>query len=131
MPEKPLVLLYQLVELMKVLVDQLREKCLEERVDPVNPHHSSQQEKQGDAAAGGDKAAGEKAAGAEKPQTLLPSNSARGISSSRYSSLASSPDDWRLDDSKPCSGERLLLMFDRCENGSLFFLTLDPRTGKC
>jgi inositol hexakisphosphate/diphosphoinositol-pentakisphosphate kinase len=123
MPEKPLVLLYQLVELMKIQVDQLREKCLEERVDPVNLHHashSSQQEKQGEAAAGGDKAAGEKGAGGEKPQTLMPSNSTRGISSSRYSSLASSPDDWRLDDSKPCSGERLLLMFDRCGSGCLF-----------
>jgi hypothetical protein len=109
MPEKPLVLLFQLVELMKVLVDQLREKCLEERVEAA-PHHASA-EKQQEADKAGDKAAagGDKAAGG-----LQPSTSARGISSSRYSSLASAPDDWRLDESKPCSGERLLLMFDRC-----------------
>lgn len=116
MPEKPLVLLFQLVELMKVLVDQLREKCLEERVEAA-PHHGSaekQQEAPG-ADKGGDKAAAAAGAGGEKAAGgLQPSNSARGISSSRYSSLASSPDDWRLDESKPCSGERLLLMFDRC-----------------
>uniref|UniRef100_A0A383W065 Inositol hexakisphosphate and diphosphoinositol-pentakisphosphate kinase n=1 Tax=Tetradesmus obliquus TaxID=3088 RepID=A0A383W065_TETOB len=85
MPERPLALLYQLVELMKVLVDQLREKCLEERLDLAGPAAAAAA-----AAAGGG-----------------------GSSSSAYSSLTTSPDDWRLDEHKPCSGERLLLMFDR------------------
>lgn len=118
MPDKPLVLLYQLVELMKVLVDQLREKCLEERVEatPHSQHATADKQDSGSdksagdkAAAGNDKAAG----GTSDARSLQPVNSARGISSSRYSSLASSPDDWRLDETKPCSGERLLLMFDR------------------
>lgn len=34
-------------------------------------------------------------------------------SSSSYSSLTTAPDDWKLDEARPCSGERLLLMFDR------------------
>eukprot|EP00879_Flechtneria_rotunda_P009465 GHRR01009908.1.p1 GENE.GHRR01009908.1~~GHRR01009908.1.p1 ORF type:complete len:896 (+),score=398.55 GHRR01009908.1:452-3139(+) len=77
MPEKPLALLYQLVDLMKVLVDELRQKCLDERAEP-----------------------GALAAAA-------------GSNTNAYSSLTTSPDEWRLDESRPCSGERLLLMFDR------------------
>jgi inositol hexakisphosphate/diphosphoinositol-pentakisphosphate kinase len=114
MPDKPLVLLYQLVDLMKVLVDQLRQKCLDERVDATPALRHSISDSKSEAAAGGDKAAGGEKAGSEaKAGGLQHSSSARGISSSRYSSLASSPDDWRLDETKPCSGERLLLMFDR------------------
>jgi len=143
MPEKPLVLLYQLVELMKVLVDQLREKCLEERVESAASRQEKQEAAEGKAAAAaaaaaataapapaGAAATGTAAAGAvaaaaapgggggnEKQggsaHTLQHSNSTRGTSSSAYSSLTTAPDDWRLDDNKPCSGERLLLMFDR------------------
>lgn len=131
MPDQPLALLFQLVELMKVVVDQLREKCLEERVEATtNPHSRSSLDRQEAAAAaaagasdkaGADKAAAAAGGGADRAAggggSLQPSNSARGISSSRYSSLASSPDDWRLDETKPCSGERLLLMFDRWVGG--------------
>lgn len=135
MPDQPLALLFQLVELMKVLVDQLREKCLEERVEATpNPHSRSSLDRQEAAAvsaaaaagasdkAGPDKATAAAAAGGSADRaagggSLQPLNSARGISSSRYSSLASSPDDWRLDETKPCSGERLLLMFDRSVEG--------------
>lgn len=133
MPEKPLVLLYQLVELMKVLVDQLREKCLEERVESAASRQEKQEAAEGKAAAaaaaaasaGGAAAAMAAAAasggGGEKQggsaHTLQHSNSNRGTSSSAYSSLTTAPDDWRLDDNKPCSGERLLLMFDRWGGG--------------
>jgi hypothetical protein len=71
---------------LQVLVDQLREKCLEERLDLAGPAAAAAA-----AAAGGSSSS----------------------SSSAYSSLTTSPDDWRLDEHKPCSGERLLLMFDR------------------
>jgi hypothetical protein len=71
---------------MQVLVDQLREKCLEERLDLAGPAAAAAA-----AAAGGSSS-----------------------SSSAYSSLTTSPDDLRLDEHRPCSGERLLLMFDRC-----------------
>jgi inositol hexakisphosphate/diphosphoinositol-pentakisphosphate kinase len=130
MPEKPLVLLFQLVELMKVLVDQLREKCLEERVEAAPQHASAEKQQE---ASGVDKASDKAATGSDKAAGgLQPSNSARGISSSRYSSLASSPDDWRLDESKPCSGERLLLMFDRCVDKASTLgasgAQVDPRT---
>ena len=30
-----------------------------------------------------------------------------------YSALTQAPSEWTLDSGKPCSGERLLLMFDR------------------
>ena len=33
--------------------------------------------------------------------------------SCRYSSLSQEAREWGLDQSKPCSGERMLLMFDR------------------
>ncbi len=35
------------------------------------------------------------------------------ISSNRFSSLSQEAREWSLDKSKPCSGERMLLMFDR------------------
>jgi hypothetical protein len=76
-------------------VDQLREKCLEERLDLAGPAAAAAA-----AAAGGSSS-----------------------SSSAYSSLTTSPDDWRLDEHKPCSGERLLLMFDRCGSYSHVCLT--------
>jgi hypothetical protein len=31
----------------------------------------------------------------------------------RYSSLSQDPKEWLLEPDRPCSGERLLLMFDR------------------
>jgi inositol hexakisphosphate/diphosphoinositol-pentakisphosphate kinase len=31
-----------------------------------------------------------------------------------YSSLSQAPSEWQLVPERPCSGERLLLMFDRC-----------------
>lgn len=130
MPDKPLALLYTLVDLMKVLVDQLREKCLEERVEaaPNNannpPKDSSSSSKDSKQEGGSDKAAapagaaagagGEKqaaAAGGSNGQALHGSASSRGAGP--YSSSATAPDDWKLDVNKPCSGERLLLMFDR------------------
>jgi inositol hexakisphosphate/diphosphoinositol-pentakisphosphate kinase len=52
-----------------VLVDELRQKCLEERLD--------------------------------------------GPGASHYSSLSMAPEEWTLEAGRPCSGERLLLMFDR------------------
>eukprot|EP00775_Hariotina_reticulata_P005842 gene5842-6083_t len=78
----------------QVLVDELREKCLEERVESSSTP-----------------AAATPAAG----QAAVPASGDKGPSpnSSSYSSLTTSPDDWRLDQTKPCSGERLLLMFDR------------------
>ena len=62
-----------------MLVDELREKCLEERQDLGASGSSS--------------------------------------SAIHYSSLTTAPDDWRLDGARPCSGERLLLMFDRYNYG--------------
>jgi len=77
MPEQPLALLRRLVDLMKVLVGQLRELCLHEKVEP-----------------------GAHTGGA-------------GIGA-RYSSLSHEPrTEWQLEPGKPCSGERMLLMFDR------------------
>lgn len=60
--------------MLQIVVDQLREKCLEERID----HR--------------DHGAG---------------------SVGSYSSLSQAPEEWTLEEGKPCSGERLLLMFDR------------------
>lgn len=54
---------------MQVLVDQLREKCLEERHDGT-PHKS-------------------------------------------YTSLSQAHEEYELETTRPCGGERLLLMFDR------------------
>lgn len=67
MPENPLKLLRELVDHMKILVDQLREKCL--------GHNHPE----------------------KKP----------------YSSLTNAPEEWELDPDLPCSGERMLLLFDR------------------
>jgi hypothetical protein len=100
MPDRPLALLQQLVELMKILVDQLREKCLEENKD-ANAAAA--------AASGAGGAPNQVAAGATG------SKGSAGSSSSAYSSLTTAPEEWRLDEAKPCSGERLLLMFDRWE----------------
>jgi inositol hexakisphosphate/diphosphoinositol-pentakisphosphate kinase len=36
-----------------------------------------------------------------------------GAAAGRYSSLSCDPADWELQQGKPCSGEALLLMFDR------------------
>ena len=58
----------------QVLVDLLRQKCLEER---------------------------------------LPDAVASSSTSSHYSSLSNAPEEWSQEEGKPCSGERLLLMFDR------------------
>ncbi|KAI3438574.1 hypothetical protein D9Q98_001000 [Chlorella vulgaris] len=69
MPENPLALLRQLHELLKLLVDQLRQKCLEEPRSDDRP---------------------------------------RG-----YSALTQDPKECVQEEGKPCSGEKLLLMFDR------------------
>ncbi len=58
---------------LQALVDQLREKCLEER----------------------------------------PDTSSAGPATGAYSSLSQAPEEWSLEPGRPCSGERLLLMFDR------------------
>ncbi|CAK0787238.1 hypothetical protein CVIRNUC_010454 [Coccomyxa viridis] len=71
MPQTPLFLLRQLVGHIKVLVEQLRHMCLEEKVGRDGP-------------------------------------AGRG-----YNALTQSAKEWTLEPSKPCSGERLLLMFDR------------------
>ncbi|GMH42191.1 hypothetical protein BSKO_10110 [Bryopsis sp. KO-2023] len=69
MPEDPLPLLYRMVELMQVLVDELLEMCMAEgQLD---------------------------------------------LSSKAYSSLSQDPSEWEEEESKPCTGERLLLMYDR------------------
>jgi inositol-hexakisphosphate/diphosphoinositol-pentakisphosphate 1-kinase len=70
MPQDALATLRTLHDLLKVLVDQLRQKCLEE-------------------ARGGE----------DKPKG--------------YSALLQDPKEWRLDPNRPCSGEKLLLVFDR------------------
>lgn len=69
MPSDPLASLRRLNELIKSLVDQLREKCLEE------------------------------ARNEERPES--------------YSALTMDPEEWHQEQGKPCSGEKLLLMFDR------------------
>lgn len=69
MPDNPLALLRQLHELLKLLVDQLRQKCLEEPRSDDRP---------------------------------------RG-----FSALTQDPKDFVQEEGKPCSGEKLLLMFDR------------------
>lgn len=76
----------------QVLVDELREKCLEERVESSSSTA---------------------AAAAQAALTAAGDKNPSPNSSSAYSSLTTSPDDWKLDQTKPCSGERLLLMFDR------------------
>lgn len=77
-------MLLRMPRLLQVLVDVLREKCLEERLDLAGP-----------AAA------------------VAASATGGGSVSAGYSSLTTAPEDWRLDPARPCSGERLLLMFDR------------------
>ncbi|EFN57696.1 hypothetical protein CHLNCDRAFT_57228 [Chlorella variabilis] len=69
MPDNPLGLLRQLHELLKLLVDQLRQKCLEEPRNDDRP---------------------------------------RG-----YSALTQDPRECAHEEGKPCSGEKLLLVFDR------------------
>ncbi|KAL4445780.1 hypothetical protein ABPG77_008979 [Micractinium sp. CCAP 211/92] len=69
MPENPLELLRQLHGLLKLLVDQLRQKCLEEPRSDDRP---------------------------------------RG-----FSALTQDPKECVQEEGKPCSGEKLLLMFDR------------------
>jgi hypothetical protein len=89
MPERPLLLLRRLVELLNTHVDELRQLCLEE--------HAADMSMSG----GG---------------SVTTSGSSRGGSSgsgTSYSSLTTAPCDWRLDPARPCSGERLLLVFDR------------------
>jgi hypothetical protein len=59
-----------------------------------------------------------------------------GGSGSSYSSLSNAPEEWSQEEGKPCSGERLLLMFDRwgfrgCR-GSLAWLQLQcPQARPC
>lgn len=71
MPSNPLSLLRKLTQHIKVLVEQLRQKCLEEKVDK------------------------------------------NGEISKAYSALTQAPQEWAVEEGKPCGGERLLLMFDR------------------
>ncbi|KAK9917336.1 hypothetical protein WJX75_003277 [Coccomyxa subellipsoidea] len=71
MPPRPLSLLRQLTGHIKVLVEQLRQMCLDERVGKNGPEGRN------------------------------------------YSALTQSPREWGLEAGKPCSGEHLLLMFDR------------------
>jgi hypothetical protein len=77
----------------QVLVDQLREKCLEERGDaaPAAPNGSS---------SGQAPAAGPAAAAAPAPAPPA-------------SSGQQAPEEWSVDPGRPCGGERPLLMFDR------------------
>ena len=39
------------------------------------------------------------------------------IKSVAYNSLSQAPEEWEEEPAKPCSGEKLLLMFDRCVCG--------------
>lgn len=97
MPDNPLQLLRRLVELIRHLVSQLRELCLKETLvpDPVGS---------GSVSGGGHH--GHHTGGA------LGGAGGAGVSS-RYSSLSHEPGEWALEPGLPCSGERLLLMFDR------------------
>ena len=42
------------------------------------------------------------------------------VGKAKYSSLSQSHDEWAEEDEQPCSGERMLLLFDRCISWSLW-----------
>ncbi|KAL6765050.1 histidine phosphatase superfamily-domain-containing protein [Haematococcus lacustris] len=95
-PESPLALLRRLVELLKVLVAQLRELCVQEG---LNSRQAS------------GAAAGSGPPSAPSGPSLPPLGAGGGPQ--RYSSVSHGPAEWRLDPGRPCSGERMLLMYDR------------------
>ncbi|KAJ9526580.1 hypothetical protein QJQ45_017659 [Haematococcus lacustris] len=96
-PESPLALLRRLVELLKVLVAQLRELCVQEG---LNSRQAS-----GAAAGSGPPSA--------PSGPSLPPLWGAGGGPQRYSSVSHGPAEWRLEPGRPCSGERMLLMYDR------------------
>jgi inositol hexakisphosphate/diphosphoinositol-pentakisphosphate kinase len=89
MPEDPLGLLRRLYDLIKLLVDALREKCLEEGGVAIASRGAFSSSMERD------------------PQNRPPT----------YSALIDDPKEWTLSDlqghNQPCGGEKLLLMFDR------------------
>ncbi|KAJ9527101.1 hypothetical protein QJQ45_025193, partial [Haematococcus lacustris] len=110
-PESPLALLRRLVELLKVLVAQLRELCVQPSPPPAPLHPPCLQEGLNSRQASG-AAAGSGPPSAPSGPSLPPLWGAGG-GPQRYSSVSHGPAEWRLDPGRPCSGERMLLMYDR------------------
>ncbi|KIY93222.1 inositolhexakisphosphate/diphosphoinositol-pentakisphosphatekinase [Monoraphidium neglectum] len=102
MPERPLELLHRMVELMRILVDLLREKCLEERGEAA-------------AAAAAAASAAPNSTAAALATAAAPAGAAGGSGNGGNGggSASQAPEEWTLDPARPCGGERPLLMFDR------------------
>lgn len=91
LPDDPLQLLTRMVDLIRVLVDVLRQKCLDEKTSTERPSTGLSRSTSG--------VQGRSEDGDSKPGS--------------YSALTQAPEEWRQVEGQPCSGERLLLMFDR------------------
>jgi hypothetical protein len=166
LPDRPLELLQRLVAHMRLLVDELRDKCIEERQQQQPPPPSASLQPAASSAAPLSGRPSDAASGAlppSGPRGLVPSASSISVAaaaavsgqplpasfasgggggpltgagasqalaaaaahnaalaahaaaqaSAAYSSLSQAPEEMQLDPSRPCSGERPLLMFDR------------------